>query len=159
MEMNWHEPHSTDPFGKLEIRRAPQARQCNIFFDRASYSGMPHIVRLSEGTLLCPAYSIPTKGGQRMSSIVHRSADGGRTRSAPVVAARGDEKTRHFCEPVWLLRDARDSNQGYTSSLELEPGKIFTVTYADNGRGTTGIVGTRYCQMLWMARGGGSGVS
>jgi len=41
-----------------------------------------------------------------------------------------------------LLRKARNSDQGYTSSLELEPGRIFTASYAQNRRGVTGITGT-----------------
>lgn len=41
-----------------------------------------------------------------------------------------------------LLRKALNSDQGYTSSLELEPGRIFAASYAQNRRGVTGITGT-----------------
>ena len=42
----------------------------------------------------------------------------------------------------WLLRAAPNSNQGYSSSVEIEPGRIFTACYAQNGDGVTGITGT-----------------
>ena len=45
-------------------------------------------------------------------------------------------------ETSWLLRPTPDSDQGYTSSLELDNGQIFTASYAKNGRGITGITGT-----------------
>jgi hypothetical protein len=41
-----------------------------------------------------------------------------------------------------LLRKAPNGDQGYTSSLELETGRIFTASYAQNRRGVTGITGT-----------------
>ena len=41
-----------------------------------------------------------------------------------------------------LLRKARNGDQGYTSSLEIEPGRVFTACYAQDRRGTTGITGT-----------------
>jgi len=42
----------------------------------------------------------------------------------------------------WLLRAAPNSNQGYSSSVEVEPGRIFTACYAENEDGVTGITGT-----------------
>ena len=42
----------------------------------------------------------------------------------------------------WLLRAAPNSNQGYSSSVELSPGRIFTTCYAENNDGVTGITGT-----------------
>ena len=42
----------------------------------------------------------------------------------------------------WLLRAAPNSNQGYSSSVEIEPGRIFTACYAENEDGVTGITGT-----------------
>lgn len=41
-----------------------------------------------------------------------------------------------------LLRQAPNGDQGYSSSLELEPGRIFTACYGQNRRGVTGITGT-----------------
>lgn len=45
-------------------------------------------------------------------------------------------------ETSWLLRPAPDSDQGYSSSIELDDGQIFTTCYAKNSRGITGITGT-----------------
>ena len=42
----------------------------------------------------------------------------------------------------WLLRAAPNSNQGYSSSVEIEGGRIFTACYAQNKDGVTGITGT-----------------
>jgi len=55
------------------------------------------------------------------------SEDGGRTWSEAI-----------------LVRKAPNGDQGYTSSLELEPGRIFTTSYAQNRRGVTGIIGTSW---------------
>ena len=49
---------------------------------------------------------------------------------------------RTWSPTSWLLRAAPDSNQGYSSSLEIEPGRIFTACYARNKDGVTGITGT-----------------
>jgi hypothetical protein len=40
------------------------------------------------------------------------------------------------------LRKTPDGDQGYTSSIELQQGQIFTASYAKNARGVTGITGT-----------------
>jgi len=42
----------------------------------------------------------------------------------------------------WLLRTAPNRNQGYSSSVEIKPGRIFTACYAQNKAGVTGITGT-----------------
>jgi len=42
---------------------------------------------------------------------------------------------------TWQLRTAPDGDQGYTSSLELDAGRILTTTYGKS-RGVTGITGT-----------------
>ena len=42
----------------------------------------------------------------------------------------------------WLLRRAANGDQGYSSSVELDDGRVFTACYGQNGRGTTGITGT-----------------
>ncbi|NKB66228.1 MAG: hypothetical protein GKR89_04135 [Candidatus Latescibacteria bacterium] len=42
----------------------------------------------------------------------------------------------------WLLRPAANGDQGYSSSVELEDGYVFTACYGQNGRGITGITGT-----------------
>ena len=47
-----------------------------------------------------------------------------------------------WSDTSWLLRAAPNSNQGYSSSVELEPGRIFTACYAENNDGVTGITGT-----------------
>ena len=82
----------------------------------------PRLLRLSDGRLLLsygrrlPPYGI----------YASLSEDGGASWSAT----------------SWLLRPTPDGDQGYTSSLELEPGRILTVSYARDGRGVTGITGT-----------------
>jgi hypothetical protein len=42
----------------------------------------------------------------------------------------------------WQLRATTNGNQGYTCSVELDGGRLLTVSYAENAAGTTGIVGT-----------------
>jgi len=42
----------------------------------------------------------------------------------------------------WLLRKAPNGDQGYSSSIEIEPGRVFTVCYAQDDQGVTGITGT-----------------
>lgn len=41
-----------------------------------------------------------------------------------------------------LLRKGKNGDLGYTSSSELEPGRVLTVSYAQNRHATTGIIGT-----------------
>lgn len=43
---------------------------------------------------------------------------------------------------TWQLRPAPDTDHGYTSSIELDDGHIFTATYGKNARRVTGITGT-----------------
>jgi hypothetical protein len=81
----------------------------------------PRLLKLADGRLLLTY-------GRRVASFGIRaqlSADGGRSWGAP-----------------WLLREAPNSNQGYTSSIELGDGRVLTVTYCENAAGVTGIVGT-----------------
>ena len=54
------------------------------------------------------------------------SSDGGRT----------------WGDTAWVLREAANGNQGYTSSLQLADGSMFTACYGENDAGVTGIVGT-----------------
>jgi hypothetical protein len=49
---------------------------------------------------------------------------------------------KSWSDTSWLLRAAPNRNQGYSSSVEIEPGKIFTACYAQNQEGVTGITGT-----------------
>ena len=49
---------------------------------------------------------------------------------------------KSWSDTSWLLRAAPNSNQGYSSSVEIEPGQIFTACYAQNNEGVTGITGT-----------------
>jgi len=49
---------------------------------------------------------------------------------------------RSWSDTSWLLRAAPDGNQGYSSSVEVEPGKVFTACYGRNREGVTGITGT-----------------
>jgi Neuraminidase (sialidase) len=47
-----------------------------------------------------------------------------------------------WSDASWLLRAAPNSNQGYSSSVEITPGQVFTACYAQNKDGVTGITGT-----------------
>ena len=47
-----------------------------------------------------------------------------------------------WSDTSWLLRPAPNGDQGYSSSVELRPGRIFTACYAQNTNGVTGITGT-----------------
>ena len=49
---------------------------------------------------------------------------------------------KRWSEASWLLRAAPNGDQGYSSSVEIEPGRIFTACYAQNSDGVTGITGT-----------------
>ena len=49
---------------------------------------------------------------------------------------------RTWSNTSWLLRKAPNRDQGYSSSVETAPGKIFTACYAQNSEGITGITGT-----------------
>ena len=57
-------------------------------------------------------------------------------------ARLSDDGGRSWGETAWILRKGRNGDLGYTSSVELADGEIFTATYMQNARGTTGIVGT-----------------
>ncbi len=45
-------------------------------------------------------------------------------------------------DTAWVLRELPNSDQGYTSSLQLADGRIFTASYGQNAAGVTGIIGT-----------------
>ena len=59
-----------------------------------------------------------------------------------IYASLSEDKGATWSETCWLLRKAPDGDQGYTSSIELKDGSIFTTSYAKNARGITGITGT-----------------
>lgn len=67
---------------------------------------------------------------------------GRRTAPYGIYASISEDGGRSWGDTAWLLRRTRDADQGYTSSLELDDGRIFTTSYAKNGRGITGITGT-----------------
>lgn len=51
----------------------------------------------------------------------------------------------HGCtwgDTEWRLRKGLNNDLGYTSSVQFDDGRVLTVTYAQNQRGITGIVGT-----------------
>ena len=89
---------------------------------RIQSGACPRLIRISDGRLLltfgrrCPPFGIRAM----------LSDDGGAT----------------WGETAWILRTANNGNQGYTSSVELGKGRMFTVSYAENDEGITGIVGT-----------------
>ena len=53
-----------------------------------------------------------------------------------------DDGGKSWSDTSWLLRAAPNGNQGYSSSVEVESGRIFTACYAQNKDGVTGITGT-----------------
>lgn len=48
-------------------------------------------------------------------------------------------------DTAWVLRELPNWNQGYSSSVQLDDGRIFTVSYGENEAGVTGIIGTWWC--------------
>jgi hypothetical protein len=82
----------------------------------------PRLLKLADGRLLLTF-------GRRFAPCGIRallSRDGGET----------------WGKTAYELRPAKNGNQGYTRSVELSPGRILTVSYAENEAGVTGIVGT-----------------
>ncbi len=59
-----------------------------------------------------------------------------------IYASLSEDNGKSWSETCWLLRKARDGDLGYTSSIQLDSGRIFTTSYAKNAGGTTGIIGT-----------------
>lgn len=59
-----------------------------------------------------------------------------------IYASLSSDDGQSWGETSWLLRKTPDSDQGYSSSVELADGRIFTACYAKNSRGITGITGT-----------------
>lgn len=57
-------------------------------------------------------------------------------------ARLSDDGGASWGETSWLLRAMPNSNQGYSSSVELDDGRIFTACYGDNSEKVTGITGT-----------------
>lgn len=43
---------------------------------------------------------------------------------------------------AWVVRACANANQGYTSSVELAPGRILTLYYTENDQHVTGVAGT-----------------
>ncbi len=59
-----------------------------------------------------------------------------------LLARFSDDRGQTWGKTSWLLRKAPNGNQGYSSSIEIERGRIFTACYAQNSQGVTGITGT-----------------
>jgi len=59
-----------------------------------------------------------------------------------IYASFSEDNGLTWSETAWLLRPTPDGDQGYTSSLEMDDGRIFTTSYAKNKHGITGITGT-----------------
>lgn len=57
-----------------------------------------------------------------------------------IYAAISDDAGETWSEPM-LLRACPNSDQGYTSTVELSPGELFTASYMQNPTGITGIMG------------------
>ena len=82
----------------------------------------PRLLKLKDGRILL------TYGRRYKPYGIYArlSSDGGRT----------------WSETSWLLRATPNSDQGYSSSVETEPGRILTTCYAQNDQSVTGITGT-----------------
>lgn len=87
-----------------------------------SSGACPRMIKLSDGRILLTY-------GRRYKPFV-------------LFARLSDDNGRTWSHTSWLLRAAPDANQGYSSSVELEPGRIFTACYARDKNGVTGITGT-----------------
>jgi hypothetical protein len=59
-----------------------------------------------------------------------------------IYASFSEDNGLTWSETAWLLRPTPDGDQGYTSSLQMDDGRIFTTSYAKNAKGITGIIGT-----------------
>lgn len=59
-----------------------------------------------------------------------------------IYASFSEDQGKTWSKTSWRLRQTPDADQGYTSSVELDGGQIFTASYAKNARGITGITGT-----------------
>ena len=59
-----------------------------------------------------------------------------------IYASFSEDQGKTWSKTSWQLRQTPDADQGYTSSLELDDGHIFTASYAKDARGITGITGT-----------------
>lgn len=57
-------------------------------------------------------------------------------------ARLSEDGGKSWSETSWLLRKAPNGNQGYSSTVEIEPGRLFTACYAQNDAAVTGITGT-----------------
>ena len=115
-----------------------QVGQQNVFWRNESYDGgaswtapvatgilsgaCPRLLRLSDGRLLLTF-------GRRFEPFGIR-------------AMLSDDGGKSWGDTAWLVRKTSNRNQGYTSSIELADGRIFTASYAENADGVTGIVGT-----------------
>lgn len=82
----------------------------------------PRMLKLSDGRILL-TYG---RRFQPFGLYARLSNDGGKS----------------WSDTSWLLRKAPNGDQGYSSSVEIEPRRIFTVCYSQNDQGVTGITGT-----------------
>ena len=82
----------------------------------------PRLLKMADGRVLL------TFGRRRERYGIRAmlSADGGKT----------------WGDTAWVVREAPNWDQGYTSSIQLADGGVFTVSYGQNATGTTGITGT-----------------
>lgn len=87
-----------------------------------SSGACPRLLKLSDGRVLL-TYG---RRYQPFGLYARLSTDGG----------------KNWSDTSWLLRAAPGSNQGYSSSIEIKPGLVFTACYAQNKDGVTGITGT-----------------
>jgi len=91
----------------IEIKRAPERRNCDVFFDKASYSAFPHVVQMEDDELLLAFRQAPIQNNDTVSHThpasvitVMRSKDRGQTWLSDVAtqmsAGGGQELALHY---------------------------------------------------------------
>jgi hypothetical protein len=93
--------------------------------ERTPMDGLPgHVIRLSDGRLLCSYGRRKAPFGVRMCL----SADGGRTWD--------------IASEIVVRDDLPNGDLGYATTIEYDPGRLFTVYYCQEPDGITGVEGT-----------------
>jgi hypothetical protein len=117
----------------------------------------PVVLELQDGHLLAMHRVGRCQDGRNGLFWQNESRDGGKTWTEPfgilltygrryepfgLYARLSTDEGKTWSDTSWLLRAAPNSNQGYSSSVEINPGQVFTVCYEQNKDGVTGITGT-----------------
>ena len=126
-----------DPGHLICLHRAGTATRQGYFWQNESFDAGHTWTRPTETHILsgaCPRV-LKLQDGRILLTY-------GRRREPYGIYASFSEDGKTWSEDTWLLRATPNANQGYTSSLQLDKGRMFTTCYALNSRGVTGITGT-----------------